>query len=81
MKFGCSTRMFILQGPTEDQEPESEFTVTELKEMRQQELQERERRKEEESELLKQKELKEKEELENRGVDWGISKLIQCSKG
>lgn len=31
VKFGGSSRMLILQGPVEDQEPESEKTVTELK--------------------------------------------------
>nr|CAG4641503.1 EOG090X026V [Eurycercus lamellatus] len=33
-KFGVSTRMFVLQGPEEDQETESELTVTEIKELR-----------------------------------------------
>ncbi|XP_018411105.1 PREDICTED: kanadaptin, partial [Nanorana parkeri] len=34
MKFGGSTRLFILQGPEEDQEEESELTVTQIKEAR-----------------------------------------------
>lgn len=33
-KFGVSTRMFILQGPEDDQEAESNFTVTELIELK-----------------------------------------------
>uniref|UniRef100_A0A8C5S650 Solute carrier family 4 member 1 adaptor protein n=1 Tax=Laticauda laticaudata TaxID=8630 RepID=A0A8C5S650_LATLA len=36
LRFGGSSRLFILQGPEEDQEPESELTVTQLKELRKQ---------------------------------------------
>ncbi|EHB15904.1 Kanadaptin [Heterocephalus glaber] len=35
-RFGGSTRLFILQGPEEDRETESELTVTQLKELRKQ---------------------------------------------
>ncbi|XP_075060511.1 kanadaptin isoform X2 [Mixophyes fleayi] len=34
LKFGGSTRLFILQGPDDDQEAESEMTVTQIKEAR-----------------------------------------------
>ncbi|KAJ7340971.1 hypothetical protein JRQ81_004258 [Phrynocephalus forsythii] len=34
LRFGGSSRLFVLQGPEEDQEPESELTVTQLKELR-----------------------------------------------
>ncbi|KAM8945380.1 kanadaptin [Pelodytes ibericus] len=36
LKFGGSTRLFILQGPEDDQEEESEMTVTQIKEARRQ---------------------------------------------
>ncbi|XP_040286581.1 kanadaptin [Bufo bufo] len=36
LKFGGSTRLFILQGPDEDLEAESELTVTQIKEVRRQ---------------------------------------------
>ncbi|KYO43455.1 kanadaptin [Alligator mississippiensis] len=34
LRFGASSRLFVLQGPEEDQEPESELTVTQLKTLR-----------------------------------------------
>ncbi|KAM8787063.1 kanadaptin [Rhynchonycteris naso] len=34
LRFGGSTRLFLLQGPEADQEAESELTVTQLKELR-----------------------------------------------
>ncbi|XP_075451512.1 kanadaptin isoform X4 [Ascaphus truei] len=36
LKFGGSTRIFVLQGPEDDQEAESELTVTQIKEARRQ---------------------------------------------
>ncbi|XP_008579562.1 PREDICTED: kanadaptin [Galeopterus variegatus] len=36
LRFGGSTRLFILQGPEEDREAESELTVTQLKDLRKQ---------------------------------------------
>ncbi|XP_011279590.3 kanadaptin [Felis catus] len=36
LRFGGSTRLFLLQGPEEDREAESELTVTQLKELRKQ---------------------------------------------
>lgn len=64
LKLGCSTRTYILNGPTDDTEEESELTITELKQKRLDELQHREQEKN------KQVELKKKQEA--RGVDWGL---------
>uniref|UniRef100_A0A452RA79 Solute carrier family 4 member 1 adaptor protein n=1 Tax=Ursus americanus TaxID=9643 RepID=A0A452RA79_URSAM len=36
LRFGGSTRLFLLQGPEEDREAESKLTVTQLKELRKQ---------------------------------------------
>ncbi|KAJ8289583.1 hypothetical protein GJAV_G00002920 [Gymnothorax javanicus] len=44
LKFGGSTRLFILQGPEFDEEAESELTVTELKERARKQREELERR-------------------------------------
>lgn len=80
MKFGCSTRSYILDGPIEDTEDESELSVTELKAQRAEELARREEearvakeeaRVAEEQEKLRLAEEKKKEE--ERGVDWGMA--------
>uniref|UniRef100_A0A674PF66 Solute carrier family 4 member 1 adaptor protein n=1 Tax=Takifugu rubripes TaxID=31033 RepID=A0A674PF66_TAKRU len=44
LKFGGSTRLFILQGPEYDEEEESELTVTELREQARKKKEELERR-------------------------------------
>ncbi|XP_018577798.1 kanadaptin isoform X2 [Anoplophora glabripennis] len=68
LKLGCSTRSYILTGPEDDAEQESEFTVTELKQKRAEELLKRE---EEIREAEKRKEEMRKKE-EERGIDWGL---------
>ncbi|KAM4040524.1 kanadaptin isoform 2-T2 [Anomaloglossus baeobatrachus] len=78
LKFGGSTRLFILQGPDEDQEAESELTVTQIKEVRRQKesLQKRmlgddsdEEDNTEEKEVTEQKERGGSEEA---GCTWGM---------
>ncbi|XP_034945991.1 kanadaptin [Chelonus insularis] len=69
VKFGCSQRKFIIQTPSDEVEEESEYSVSELKEMRRLELLKKE--KEEKLRLEEEKMKKEKEEAE--GIDWGIS--------
>ncbi|KAK6628855.1 hypothetical protein RUM43_002671 [Polyplax serrata] len=68
IKIGLSTRNFILQGPQEDEEAESELSVTELKELRlKEELAEKQRIA---MELLEEEKRKKKEEED--GIDWGM---------
>ncbi|XP_047118965.1 kanadaptin isoform X2 [Schistocerca piceifrons] len=68
LKFGNSTRMFILQGPDTDQEQESELTVTELREKRRMEQEERDK----EEYMREMEEKKRKEREEEEGIDWGM---------
>ncbi|XP_012058996.1 PREDICTED: kanadaptin [Atta cephalotes] len=68
IRFGCSQRKYILQAPPDDQEEESELSVTQLKEKRLEELREREMRQQEEEET----EERAKQEAENEGIDWGM---------
>lgn len=68
LKLGCSTRSYILNGPEYDEEEESELSVTELKQKRQDEILKRA-----EEKLKIEKELEEKKKKEEeRGVDWGL---------
>ena len=68
LKLGCSTRLFVLWGPEEDMETESDLTVTQLKEKRQLELATRELE-ELEKERLEEEKAKQEEE---QGIDWGM---------
>ncbi|XP_050312819.1 kanadaptin-like isoform X2 [Anthonomus grandis grandis] len=76
LRLGCSQRSFILTGPDEDQEEESEYTVTQLREMKREKLREHEervRRAELEREERRRKE-------EERGVDWGMGEEDEGSE-
>nr|XP_045583117.1 kanadaptin-like isoform X2 [Procambarus clarkii] len=78
LKFGCSTRMLILQGPQDDQEPESELTVSELMAKaaeRAKKLDQLETGELEEVNLEKPEEESkgdEKPQVDTEGVDWGM---------
>ncbi|XP_072758527.1 kanadaptin [Anoplolepis gracilipes] len=67
IRLGCSQRKYILQAPN-DQEDESELSVTQLKEKRLQELQERKIKQQEEEET----EERAKQIAESEGIDWGM---------
>ncbi|XP_076253695.1 kanadaptin isoform X2 [Rhynchophorus ferrugineus] len=68
IRLGCSQRSYILTGPEDDEDEESELSVTELKQLRIQKIAERQ-------EKLRKQELEREERLrkeEERGVDWGL---------
>lgn len=72
LKFGGSSRNFVLLGPSEDAEEESPLSVKELQELarkKQEEKLAKELEKKQEAERKEQQRLKEEEE---KGVDWGM---------
>ena len=71
LKLGLSTRLFLLQGPEQDMEDESELTITQLKEKRQAELAAREI---EELENQRKEEERAKQE-QDQGIDWGMGEF------
>ncbi|XP_076043242.1 kanadaptin [Oratosquilla oratoria] len=76
LKFGGSTRMFILQGPEEDQELESDKSVTELKKIaaeRKAKLEQLENNEMGDEEMCEKEKEKEKESESTDGKDEGIS--------
>ncbi|CAG9807075.1 unnamed protein product [Chironomus riparius] len=69
LKLGNSTRCYILQGPPEDEEDQSEFTISELKQQRLIKVAER-KQKELDDKLEQERIEKEKEEA---GISWGMT--------
>ncbi|CAK9796831.1 SLC4A1AP [Anthophora plagiata] len=63
LRFGCSQRKYILQAPLDDQEDESRYSLTELKQMRASELK-KQHAKEGDQACFK--------EEEGEGIDWGM---------
>lgn len=61
LRFGCSQRKYIVQAPLHDQEEESLYTLSELKEMKALELEKQRTNKE-----------ANQEEEENDGINWGM---------
>uniref|UniRef100_A0A8D0GJU3 FHA domain-containing protein n=1 Tax=Sphenodon punctatus TaxID=8508 RepID=A0A8D0GJU3_SPHPU len=75
LRFGGSSRLFILQGPEEDQEPESELTVTQLKELRKQQQEKLEKTmlgEGSDEEDQKEKEERTNESNSDMSCSWGI---------
>ncbi|XP_037274788.2 kanadaptin [Rhipicephalus microplus] len=68
VKFGGSSRNFILEGPDDDQEDESDLTVTEIKELRKKQEEEARQREAE----AKAKAEADKAKEDEGGVDWGL---------
>ncbi|XP_039951826.1 kanadaptin isoform X2 [Bactrocera tryoni] len=65
LRLGASTRSYILQGPEEDAEPESDLTVTELREQQKQKQAAAEA-----DAIRKAAEAEERER--NEGINWGM---------
>lgn len=76
IKLGCSSRLYILQGPDEDAEEESPLGLTEMKELRKAQKEQMEK-----DMLLakiqREKEAEEKErKIEREGISWGMGIYI-----
>lgn len=76
LRFGGSSRLFLLQGPEEDQESESELTVTQLKALRKQQ-----QAKLEKTMLGEDSDEDEQEEKEERRNESNQSNDMSCSWG
>ncbi|KAA0197442.1 hypothetical protein HAZT_HAZT009717 [Hyalella azteca] len=72
LKFGGSSRNFVLMGPDEDAEEELPYTVAELQQMAKEKLEDKKKK---EAEKKLEKEKKEQQRIkdeEERGIDWGM---------
>ncbi|KAI8433230.1 hypothetical protein MSG28_015308 [Choristoneura fumiferana] len=72
IKFGNSTRTYIMLGPDFDCEGESELTVTEIKKRAENMKQERERMIREAVEQRERDRAEEERKREEQGIDWGM---------
>uniref|UniRef100_H3A567 Solute carrier family 4 member 1 adaptor protein n=1 Tax=Latimeria chalumnae TaxID=7897 RepID=H3A567_LATCH len=77
VKFGGSTRLFVLQGPEDDQEAELDMTVTQLKELRKKQQEELEKKmlgedSDEDRELEEEADQLGSSGREEAGCTWGI---------
>ncbi|CAF4888128.1 unnamed protein product [Pieris macdunnoughi] len=72
IKFGSSTRTYILLGPDYDCDGESELTVTEIKRRAEQMKIERDRMIQEAKEQRERERLEEEKRKEEQGIDWGM---------
>lgn len=80
LKLGCSTRSYLLNGPEEDTEKESELSVSELKQKRREELEKRERERIEELQRIEKEKEDRKKREEEKGIDWGMGKKFENLK-
>ncbi|XP_040523659.1 kanadaptin isoform X1 [Gallus gallus] len=74
LRFGGSSRLFLLQGPEEDQESESELTVTQLKALRKQQQAKLEK-------TMLGEDSDEEDEKEERGSESSQNVDMSCSWG
>ena len=72
LKFGGSTRTAILQGPDEDQEEESDMSVTELKALAVEKAQKKAEEEERLKKLAEEAESEEADKVSSRGISWGM---------
>ncbi|KAL4711222.1 hypothetical protein ACJJTC_019063 [Scirpophaga incertulas] len=72
IKFGNSSRTYILMGPDFDCEGESELSVTEIKKKALDMKLEREKMQQEKKEMKENERLEEERKREEQGIDWGM---------
>ncbi|KAI5634261.1 FHA domain-containing protein [Phthorimaea operculella] len=72
IKFGTSTRIYIVLGPDFDCEGESDLTVTEIKQKAQEMKLDRDRLIKEAIEQRERAKLEEERRKEEQGIDWGM---------